>query len=124
MYLSIYLHAVYNVSWICRERTAKTVNCCNYSYQVQLSLFKSCLYSVFAITFCGEMKLCNEVTRIQGSVSILYASLYSPQNSSSEVIQHCHAIQSSARDKRIIGMPLINLHSNNTLFCGLSHAGI
>ena len=26
--------AVYNVSWICRERTAKTVNCCNYSYFV------------------------------------------------------------------------------------------
>jgi len=26
--------AVYNVSWICRERTAKTVNCCDYSYFV------------------------------------------------------------------------------------------
>ena len=26
--------AVYNVLWICRERTAKTVNCCNYSYFV------------------------------------------------------------------------------------------
>jgi len=38
----------------CRERTAKTVNCCNYSYFVQLSF-----YSVFfAITFCGKIKLC------------------------------------------------------------------
>jgi len=26
--------AVYNVSWICREQTARTVNCCNYSYFV------------------------------------------------------------------------------------------
>jgi len=25
---------VYNVSWICRERAAKIVNCCNYSYFV------------------------------------------------------------------------------------------
>ena len=55
--------AVYNVSWICREGTAKTVNCCTYSYFVWLSLVKFCFFILFfAITFCGEIKLCKYVS--------------------------------------------------------------
>jgi len=37
-----------------------TVNCCIYSYLVQLSLVKFCFFCIFllSITFCGEIKLC------------------------------------------------------------------
>jgi len=53
-------NAVYNVSWICRERGAKTANCCDYSYFVQLSLVKSCFYSVFC---CHILRLNKTVQR-------------------------------------------------------------
>jgi len=50
-------------------RTAKTVNCYNYSYFVYLSLVKSYFYTVFATIFCCEIKLCIELVALQAAAT-------------------------------------------------------
>jgi len=52
--------AVYNVLWTCRERTVKTVSCCNYFKKSCLATFiKSCFFCFFLLShFCGEIKPC------------------------------------------------------------------
>jgi len=48
-----------NVLWTCRERAAKTVNCCIYSYFVELSLVKFC----FLYSFCYHILWWNKAVQ-------------------------------------------------------------
>jgi len=53
-----------NVLWICTERPEKTVNCCNYSYFVWLSLVKFCFY----ILFCYRILWWNKAVFVIGKL--------------------------------------------------------
>ena len=67
--------AIYNVSWICRKRTAETLNCCNYSYFVQFSSVESCFYSVFYYhILCGE-KIILCIPCLSGSTASVVAAV-------------------------------------------------